>query len=84
MRHLGSRDRYIDWSAQAKQSNIRFIAYDGRFLILSWVRVSIWLRTFLGDGKRTLAGLKHAHGERRAGTDRICHVFLLAGLDVNA
>jgi len=38
-RHLGSRDRYIGWSAQARRANIRFIAYNTRFLILPWVRV---------------------------------------------
>jgi hypothetical protein len=38
-RHLGSRDRYIGWSAQARRTNIRFIAYNTRFLILPWVRV---------------------------------------------
>jgi hypothetical protein len=38
-RHLGSRDRYIGWSAEARRSNIRFIAYNTRFLILPWVRI---------------------------------------------
>src|SRR6516165_12588314 len=38
-RHLGSRDRYIGWSAAARRANIRFIAYNTRFLILPWVRV---------------------------------------------
>lgn len=38
-RHLGSRDRYIGWSAQARRRNIRFIAYNTRFLILPWVRI---------------------------------------------
>src|SRR6202165_5534502 len=38
-RHLGSRDRYIGWSAEARKRNIRFIAYNTRFLILPWVRV---------------------------------------------
>jgi hypothetical protein len=33
-RHLGSRDRYIGWSAEARRHNIRFIAYNTRFLIL--------------------------------------------------
>ena len=39
-RHLGSRDRYIGWSAEARRRNIRFIAYNTRFLILPWVRMS--------------------------------------------
>jgi hypothetical protein len=38
-RHLGSRDRYIGWSAAARRSNIRFIAYNTRFLILPWIRI---------------------------------------------
>lgn len=38
-RHLGSRDRYIGWSAEARRRNIRFIAYNTRFLIMPWVRV---------------------------------------------
>jgi hypothetical protein len=38
-RHLGSRDRYIGWNAQARRRNIRLIAYNTRFLILPWVRV---------------------------------------------
>jgi Domain of unknown function (DUF4338) len=38
-RHLGSRDRYIGWSAEARRRNIGFIAYNTRFLILPWVRV---------------------------------------------
>src|SRR6202166_3988946 len=38
-RHLGSRDRYIGWDAEARRRNIRFVAYNTRFLILPWVRV---------------------------------------------
>jgi hypothetical protein len=38
-RHLGSRDRYIGWNAEARRRNIRFLAYNTRFLILPWVRV---------------------------------------------
>jgi hypothetical protein len=38
-RHLGSRDRYIGWSADARRRNIRFIAYNTRFLILPWIRI---------------------------------------------
>jgi Domain of unknown function (DUF4338) len=38
-RHLGSRDRYIGWSAETRRRNIRLIAYNTRFLILPWVRV---------------------------------------------
>lgn len=38
-RHLGSRDRFIGWSAEARRSNIRFVAYNTRFLILPWVTI---------------------------------------------
>jgi len=38
-RHLGSRDRHIGWSAEERKRNIRFVAYNTRFLILPWVRV---------------------------------------------
>jgi Druantia protein DruA len=38
-RHLGCRDRFIGWSAEARRRNIRFIAYNTRYLILPWVQV---------------------------------------------
>ena len=38
-RHLGSRDRYIGWSAEERRRNIRFLAYNSRFLILPWVQI---------------------------------------------
>ena len=38
-RHLGARDRFIGWSAEARRRNIRYIAYNPRYLILPWVRV---------------------------------------------
>ena len=54
-RHLGSRDRYIGWSAEARRRNIRFIAYNTRFLILPWVRVSHLASHILGKVTRTLS-----------------------------
>ena len=38
-RHLGNRDRFIGWNAEARRRNIRFLAYNTRFLILPWVAV---------------------------------------------
>lgn len=38
-RHLGSRDRHIGWTAEARRRNIRFVAYNTRFLILPWVEI---------------------------------------------
>ena len=47
-RHLGSRDRYIGWSAEARRRNIRFLAYNTRFLILPWIRVEHLASHILG------------------------------------
>ena len=47
-RHLGSRDLYIGWNAEARRRNIRFIAYNTRFLILPWVRVEHLASHILG------------------------------------
>lgn len=47
-RHLGSRDRFIGWSAEARRRNIRFIAYNTRFLILPWVRIEHLASHILG------------------------------------
>jgi hypothetical protein len=38
-RHLAPRDRFIGWSAAARRQNLRFVAYNTRFLILPWVTV---------------------------------------------
>jgi hypothetical protein len=54
-RHLGSRDRYIGWSAEARKRNIRFIAYNTRFLILPWVRVPHLASHILGKVTRALS-----------------------------
>src|SRR5437867_8950798 len=54
-RHLGSRDRYIGWNAEARRRNIRFIAYNTRFLILPWVRVPHLASHLLGRIARLLS-----------------------------
>ena len=48
-RHLGSRDRHIGWSAEARRRNIRFVAYYTRFLILPWVEVPHLASHILGS-----------------------------------
>jgi len=53
-RHLGSRDRFIGWSAKARRKNIRFIAYNTRFLILPWVEVAHLASHILGRIARLL------------------------------
>jgi hypothetical protein len=47
-RHLAPRDRFIGWSAEARRRNIRFIAYQTRYLILPWVRVKLLASHILG------------------------------------
>lgn len=54
-RHLGSRDRYIGWSAQARRANIRLLAYNTRFLILPWVTVAHLASHLLGRMARVLS-----------------------------
>lgn len=53
-RHLGCRDRFIGWSAEARRRNIRFIAYNPRYLILPWVQVSHLASHILGQMARRL------------------------------
>jgi hypothetical protein len=54
-RHLGPRDRFIGWSAQARRSNIRFLAYNCRFLILPWVKVKFFASHLLGRISRQIS-----------------------------
>jgi hypothetical protein len=54
-RHLGSRDRYIGWSAQTRQRNIRLIVYNPRFLILPWIRVPHLASHILGQVVKRLS-----------------------------
>jgi hypothetical protein len=54
-RHLGSRDRFIGWNAQARLKNIGLLAYNTRFLILPWVRVPHLASYILGRMARTLS-----------------------------
>lgn len=53
-RHLGPRDRYLSWSATARRQNLRFIAYNSRFLIVPWVRVPHLASHLLGRMVRLL------------------------------
>jgi len=54
-RHLGPRDRHLGWSADARKKNIRFVAYQTRFLILPWVRVPHLASHLLGRMARQLS-----------------------------
>lgn len=55
-RHLGSRDRFIGWSAEARRKNIRLLAYNSRYLILPWVVVPHLASHLLGRIARVLSG----------------------------
>jgi hypothetical protein len=55
-RHLGPRDRYLGWSQGARKANIRYVAYQSRFLILPWVRVPHLASHLLGRMSRRLSG----------------------------
>jgi hypothetical protein len=54
-RHLGCRDRFIGWSREARRRNIRFIAYNTRFLIVPWVRVPHLASHILGRITRVVS-----------------------------
>lgn len=47
-RHLGPRDRFIGWSAEVRRKNIRFLAYNTRYLILPFVEVEHLASHILG------------------------------------
>jgi hypothetical protein len=54
-RHLGCRDRFIGWSAQARRKNIHLLGYNLRFLILPWVQVPYLGSHLLGRMARRVA-----------------------------
>jgi hypothetical protein len=47
-RHLGPRDQFIGWSPEYRKKNIRYLAYNTRYLILPWVRVKCLASHILG------------------------------------
>jgi hypothetical protein len=55
-RHLAARDRFIGWSLAARRRNLRYLAYNTRFLILPWVTVSNLASHLLGRVARRIAG----------------------------
>jgi hypothetical protein len=62
-RHLGPRDRFIGWSPAARRRNLRYLAYNTRFLILPWVEVPQLASHVLGRIARRVA----SDWERRYG-----------------
>jgi hypothetical protein len=62
-RHLGPRDRFIGWSSEARRRNIRYLAYNARFLILPWVEVPNLASHLLGRmAKRVPADWQALYG----------------------
>ena len=55
-RHLSPRDRYLGWSPALRQRNIRFLAYNTRYLILPWVQVPHLASHLLSRMTRMLSG----------------------------
>ncbi len=55
-RNLGPRDRFIGWSADARRRNVRFLAYNTRFLILPWIEVPHLASHILGAAARMISG----------------------------
>ena len=54
-RHLGARDRFIGWAAEVRHRNIRFLAYNPRYLIVPWVCVPHLASHVLGQMARRIA-----------------------------
>ena len=53
-RHLGPRDRFLGWSQEQRRRNLRYLAYNPRFLILPWVEVPHLASHILGRMTRLL------------------------------
>ncbi len=58
-RHIGDRDRFIGWSPKIRVQNIKFIAYNSRFLILPWVRVKHLASYLLGRATKIVSSDWH-------------------------
>ena len=62
-RHLAPRDRFIGWAAEVRRRNLRFLAYNPRYLILPWVRVPHLASHVLGQmARRIAADWEHLYG----------------------
>jgi hypothetical protein len=54
-RHLAPRDRYLGWSKELRKQNIRYVAYNTRYLVVPWVRVPHLASHLLGRMTRMLS-----------------------------
>jgi hypothetical protein len=53
-RHLRPRDRYLGWTPELRRQNIRYVAYNTRYLIPGWVQVPHLASHLLSRMARTL------------------------------
>ena len=53
---LEDRDRWIGWSKAEKETNLRFIANNARYLLLPWARIPNLASRALGKAARQLQG----------------------------
>ena len=54
-RHIGCRDRFIGWSKETRLKNLNLLAYNSRFLILPWVKVSYLASHLLSRAARMIS-----------------------------
>lgn len=54
-RHIGCRDKFIGWSPDTRKKNLHLIAYNTRFLILPWIKVSYLASHLLGRIAKVVA-----------------------------
>ena len=55
-RHLGPRDRHIGWGKELRRQNLRYVAYNSRYLVLPWVRVPHLASHLLSRMTKRLSG----------------------------
>jgi len=53
--YIGCRDHFIGWSPEIRKKNLHLIAYQTRFLILPWVRISCLASHLLGICARIIS-----------------------------
>jgi len=54
-RHIGCRDRFIGWPVKIRRQNLHLMAYQSRFLILPWVKVTHLASHLLGRMAKRLS-----------------------------
>jgi hypothetical protein len=52
---LRPRDRFVGWSAEARERNVHLVAYNSRFLIMPWVQIRHLASHLLGRMTRELS-----------------------------